>query len=183
MSVTDWVVGLSALAGIALALLWLQRRVVRLFRRIFRRPQLANLPVEPQAVAPGETIVLPSPRRTRDKNAQPQPPTQTKRAIIRPMRHSLRRLDTMTLPIWLPAPFAFLGLIYLVSVPFGTDWWGYGTALFLAALFGWYTRRRWASTCLERTENGGVYWVRKRRKGETERPPTYTAPSDLTGQL
>jgi prepilin signal peptidase PulO-like enzyme (type II secretory pathway) len=102
--------------------------------------------------------------------------------MIRLVRRALRRLQTIMLPYWLSAPLALLGAFFLVFVPFGIDWSDYAAALVIAAAFGWYMRRRWAVTVLERTDKGAVYCVRKRpRKGETEEPPAYTAPSDLTG--
>jgi hypothetical protein len=59
--------------------------------------------------------------------------------------------------MWLTGPLAFLGLLFLASYPFGTNWLLYGVALFVAVLTGWWTRRHYTITVLERTERIVVF--------------------------
>jgi hypothetical protein len=75
------------------------------------------------------------------------------------------------LPAWLVAPLVWLGLVYLAR-PLGTeDLYGYGFALFVAALFGLWVRSRYRVTVLERSERGVVLWLRWTNKTEQAEPP------------
>jgi len=91
-------------------------------------------------------------------------------------------LRLRTFPGWVTGPLAFVGLAFFIYYPFGITWPQYGFMLLVAVGLGWYVRSRWLTTTLARTKTGAVVWVRKRpRRGETEKPPAYTAPPDLTG--
>jgi hypothetical protein len=186
-SASDWAVGLSALAVIAVALVWVVRRIVRLYRRMLRRPQLASPATDPeqQRVTPPQTVVLPSPRRIRAEQAQASPPTQTKTMKIAltaatPVEMSSARWRRFVrIPAWLTVPFMWLGGVF-VTYPFGIDWFVYGGALFLAVVLGVLTALSfpYSIVMLREGDQRGIAWVRWHEKGNSqpETPPATTAP-------
>jgi hypothetical protein len=79
------------------------------------------------------------------------------------------------LPHWIAWPLCLLGLVFVVFVPFGIDWFDYASGLVLAAGFGWWSRRRYAVAVLERSERGWVVWIRRRMKEGEPAPEAWRA--------
>jgi hypothetical protein len=85
-------------------------------------------------------------------------------------RRTLAGLRMTLIPLWIAWPLCFLGALFVVFVPFGIDWFDYGLGLVIAACFGWWARRRYEMTVLERSERGWVVWVRRRRHEDVSAP-------------
>jgi hypothetical protein len=67
----------------------------------------------------------------------------------------------------------WLGLIFLLFYPFGMDWHGYGTAVFMALVIGVWAYPRYRVKILARSHHGAVYWTQRVRKGEPAPPEPF----------
>jgi hypothetical protein len=88
-----------------------------------------------------------------------------------------RLMRPVMLPYWIARSLVFIGVWYLVLFPFHINWYGYGLSIVVAAVYGFWVRRRWRITVLEKSDQGVVYWVRRVKKGERkaqEQPPAAT---------
>jgi hypothetical protein len=185
-SASDWAVGLSALAVIAGALVWVQRRIVRLYRRMLRRPQLASPATNPeqQPVTPSETIVLPSPRRIRAVQAQASSPTQPRTVIGLTAATAVETPSAwwrrfVRIPAWVTVPFMWLGGVFVVWTPFGMGWFEYGSALFVAVVVGVLTARSfpYGIVMVRQGDRSAIAWIRWREQGNSQpETPLVTAP-------
>jgi hypothetical protein len=82
------------------------------------------------------------------------------------------RLRWVVVPVWLVAPLACLGLLYLL-LPFGGfDWYQYGTGIVLAVGVGTFFRLRYRYEVLERSKYRVVSVIERRRRSGLADPPS-----------
>src|SRR4051794_15330839 len=74
------------------------------------------------------------------------------------------------IPLWVAIPLMFLGIVYVVFVPFGESWAGYGSAIFVALLSGAWAYSRYRVVVLAASESGAVHWTYRARRGEQPPP-------------
>lgn len=74
----------------------------------------------------------------------------------------LASLRYRILPVWLALPLALLGIALTILYPFGVDWPLYIVTLLVAVWSGWWARRHYVITVLERTEYGVVFRLERR---------------------
>jgi hypothetical protein len=78
------------------------------------------------------------------------------------MKPGLSSLSTRILPLWLSLPLAFLGIALTILYPFGPNWPFYIVALLVAVWSGWWVRRRFVITVLERSDRSVVFRMERR---------------------
>ncbi len=85
------------------------------------------------------------------------------------------RLDRKwwALPAWVGYPLMFLGLVFLFFFPFGMDWYGYGSAVFIALVLAVRLYPRYRIELLAKSKHGAVTWTRRVRKGEPPPPKPF----------
>jgi hypothetical protein len=95
-----------------------------------------------------------------------------------PSRPGLLERGLRVFPPWIIQPLAWLGLCFIIFVPFDLGWAGWGVALVFALGLGVWTRRRYTQRILWRGGSGRefVVWLRWGEKDEKAEPPVVVAP-------
>jgi hypothetical protein len=129
---------------------------------------------------PQSRVVLPPPPyRPREEEApEPEPTAPTVSADPTPAPSAWRRLmwRPVRIPPWALTSLAWLGVCFVLLVPFGMDWFKYGAALVVAVLVVVWTRRNFHSRILWRSKSELVSWQRWGKGDLPAEPPVVVTP-------
>jgi hypothetical protein len=135
----------------------------------------------PTAPAVSRVVLPPPGYRTREPDTpEPEPTLLAAGAATNdsPPKPGLFDRGLRVFLPWVIQPLAWLGLCFIVFVPFNLGWTGWGVALVFAVGLGVWTRRRYTQRILWRGSAGRefVVWLRWGQQDAAAEPPVVVTP-------